>query len=169
MATTVQLNTSLTLAGVMAGIPTNAELQAATNVRRTSAMTQGGTGATRCDQIIDKASATVTLSAGTTTIDLTSFTNHATETASMAKVRVLYFEHDADSAATSIVIFNAAADAFQGPLSAGASETLLPGEMFHRVSKGSAGWAVDGEHKNLAIVVSGGTATLRYLIGGSTT
>lgn len=168
--TSVSVSTSVTLNGVGIGVPADDLLTHAFDVRRTASMTQAGTGATLCDQFIDQATNTITLAAGTTTIDLTNFTNSLSQTGqSVARVRVLFFEHDAASLASSVTVFNAAANAFQGPLSAGASEALNPGDRFHREALSSAGWAVDGTHKNLAIVVAGGTATLRYFVAGSTT
>jgi hypothetical protein len=168
--TSLELNAVLLITGNAVGTANNPNSTASIGVRRSDAMTQAGTGASFANQAIDKASTTTTLGVGTTTIDLTSFTNLQGETAqSFAKVRVLFFEHDAASAASSIVVFNAAADAFQGPVGAGNDLTLAPGERISMESLTAAGWAVDATHKNLAIVVAGGTATLRYFVGGSTT
>jgi len=168
--TTVQLTAGTTISGDATGVPGNAELTAATTVRTTATFSQNDGGTGHCDQIIDQATSTVTLGAGTTTLDLTNFTNHLNQTGqTMAAVRVIYFEHDAASLAASVTVFNAAAQAFQGPLSAGAAEVLLPGDLFHRVSLSASGWAVDGTHHNLGIVVAGGTATLRYFVAGSST
>lgn len=167
---TVQVRTSVTISGTGIGTPTDSVLTHVGDVRRTTNATAAGSGSTLCDQFIDQASSTTTLGAGTTTIDLSNFTNALSQTGqAMTKVRVLFFEHDSASAASSIVLFNAAANSFQGPVSAGASVTLLPGERFEMESPTTAGWAVDGTHKNLAIVVAGGTATLRYFVAGSTT
>lgn len=166
----VQLKASLVLKGYGIGVSGSPDLANPIRVRRSSSMQQNGSGATLANSFINKANEAITLGVGTTDIDLTSFTDALGATAqSLARVRVLFFEHDADSDATSVTLFNAASNSFQGPISAGASIALLPGEEFFQRARSTGGWVVDGTHKTLRIVVAGDTATLRYFIGGSTT
>lgn len=169
---TVTVDSKIQIRGLCLGQPSNSALEAPISITRLLSMTQGGTVAagTLCDQVLDQAENVISLTAGTTTLNLQNFTNPLIEgSQSFARVRVIYFEHDIASVATSITIFGVAGDSFQGPLSAAATEVLLPGDVFFKRSGSSTGWVVDAGHRSVTIVVAGGTASLRYFFAGSKT
>ena len=171
----VNMTLSGVLSGYCQGTSTDASLYHKINVREVSTYTQGGTGATLINQLIDHASTSTTLAAAaTSTIDLTTGqTNPLGESISstdaFAKLRILIVVHESTSVASSITVFNAAANAFQGSLSAAATITLKPGEFCILCSPTTAGWTIDATHKNVKFLNNDGanTATYSYFIGGS--
>lgn len=177
MATTVTLNANVNLTGSMVGSTGRPGLNNPLSAALSLAFTQGGTGATLIDQILDGATGETTLTAGSTTdIDLTTGEeNPLVESISgadaFAKVRLIYVSHESTSLASSIVVFDAASNAFQGPVEATAGITLKPGEGHLFWSATTAGWTVDGTHKVFRLVNADGVndATVRYLVGGSKT
>jgi hypothetical protein len=70
----------------------------------------------------------------------------------------------------SIKCFAAASNAFQGPLNTANYVTLLPGQNIYLQSYTTAGWAVSGSAKNIAILNNSGVASalVRIYIDGTT-
>lgn len=171
--TSVDLNVNVVISGLLSGSTDSPNVNAPIGVRRLQNYTQSGT--ILVNQIIDHASATVTIAAGaTTTLNLvTGQTNPLNESisgaAAFAKVREIFVEHDAASLASGVKVFDAASDAFQGPLGAGESVTVVPGGRVLLSLPTAAGWTVDATHKNLSLENLDGSnaATVRYLVAGS--
>ncbi len=172
MATTVQITRNLSITGVM---NTTDGLNYAVATRSITTGDSATSGATKIDQIIDAASRlnVHTLAAGATlTINLLTGTdNPVGANAVFARVKSLFIEHSAASLASGVTAFDAASDAFQGPLVTGATMDLLPGEFIDLCSPTTVGWVVDATHKNLAIVNNDivNAATLRFYIDGVST
>lgn len=128
-------------------------------------------------QIYETFRTALTVAAGaTTTLDLTTgLTNTLGESISgsskFVHVYAVLVVHNSASAASTVTVFNAAANAFQGPKGAGDADTLGPGMWTgFGVPANLTAWAVDGTHKNLAIVNNDGAnaATVNVLVIGST-
>lgn len=138
----------------------------------------------RCDftgtgkMVYDAATGTALTIAGaaTTTLDLTTgllspLGESITGSLDFASVYAVFIYHDiASLSTTGITVFGGASNDFQGPLAALDKPTLLPGDFFGfgRVASVSAGWTVDGTHKNIAITNLHATlaATVRVFIMG---
>ena len=171
----VNITTSSTISGLVQGTTASPNSSCRVSVRRTNSYTQATTA--KMDQILDKATNTFTIAASTTlAIDLTTGqTNPLNESISsslaFAKVRYILIEHDSASLSTSIVAFGSGSNQFQGPLSASATVTLIPGGKYVAENYNSTGWTVDGTRKTIQIVNSSSTqsATVRLIIAGSTT
>jgi hypothetical protein len=169
-----KLTTKFGIVGTVKGTTANSSLSSPIAINRTGSYTQISTYP--INQMIDKGSSTFTIAASTTlAIDLTTGqTNPLGESIAsslaFAKIRYVFIEHDAASLSTGIVAFGSGSNQFQGPLSAAATVTLVPGERFQAESATTAGWTVDGTHKTIQIVNSSGTqsATVRLCIAGST-
>jgi hypothetical protein len=157
--------------GTATGVPTNGDLEAPlAGVTRTAL-----SGASK--QVYEQFATPLTVAPSTTTtLDLTTgLTNPLNESiassAAFAHVFGVLVQHDRDSAASTITVFNAASNAFQGPKSAGASEALSPGMWTgFGQEEDLTGWSVDGTHKAIAITNNSATqsATVKVIILGTT-
>lgn len=170
---TVNIVSAVNFTGRVTGTAASSAVTAPVAVRMVSTLTQDSTA--KIDQILDKATSSFTLAAGATlTIDLTTgqvnpLNESIAGAAAFSKVRFVVCRHESESEASSVTAFGSGSNQFQGPLSAAAAITLLPGESFDLGSPTAAGWTVDGTHKTLQVVNNDGTndATLRLLVAGS--
>lgn len=171
--TNAALNFAIGFEGVLTGIPTNTDL--ADNITRQVVLSAvAGSG----QQVYETFRVALPVAAGaTTTLDLTTgLTNPLGESISgslkFVHVYAVWIVHNSASTASTITVFNAAANAFQGPKSAAASDVLGPGMWTaFGVPTNLTAWAVDGTHKNIAIVNNDGAhaATVNVFVAGATT
>lgn len=171
----VNLTATATVTGQVSGTTVTPSRCATTDVRRSTNYTQSDATAP-INQLLDMGSDLQTLAAGATlTVDLTTGQENPlgediTGGAAFAKVREILVEHDLESAASSVTVFDAASNSFQGMLSAGGSITLPPGGRITLSLPTATGMPVAGGTKNFAIVNDDGVndATIRYVVAGST-
>lgn len=178
---TVQVNVNVGLSGSFKGTSDNPDRRSPLGLTAQQAMTQGGTGATFCNQAIDLTKVDQTV-AGATTVNLDLRNPGATvlnplgeqitstNSNQFAKVRVLRFQHSSGStAASGIRLFASTTDSFQGLLATGDSLTLKPGESITLESYTVAGMGVDATHRNFTYQnLDANPAQFRTFIGGST-
>ncbi len=166
------INVDCGVSGQASGSASDALRRHSIGRRLSFAFTSTSSGVNLCNNGVDKGSEAQTLGAGgTVAIDLSAFTNTNGDSGqSLTIVRQIYVEHVAGSIASAITVFNAGAgNSFQGPVSAGASVSLKPGDVMLLASQSAGGWVVDATHKNFDITNSDGAnaATIRYSIHGS--
>jgi hypothetical protein len=122
----VATNLSVTITGNVQGIGTDTTRSNGISSRNDFNGTQGGTGSTLVDEVLDLASndRSITIAASaTTTVDLTSGeTDPLGGAVVFARIRRMIFIHPLESLASSVTVFNAASNAFQGPLSAAGTQ-----------------------------------------------
>jgi hypothetical protein len=171
---TVRLTKNFGITGTVIGTTANPVLSSRINAQNVTTATQAGTAGALVSQVYDYASGTnyKTIALSTTlTLDLTSgLLNPLGEAIVFSKIKSVYIEHISTSTAVSIKCFAAASNAFQGPLNTANYVTLLPGESIYLQSYTTAGWTVDGTHKNLSILNNSGSASalVRIYIDGTT-
>lgn len=170
----VATNLSVTITGNVMGIGTDTTRSNGISSRNDFNGTQAGSGSSLVDEVLDLASndRSITIAAAaTTTVDLTSGqTDPLGGAVAFARIRRLIFLHPLESLASSITIFNAASNSFQGPVSAAGTVTLFPGEGFCFWTMSPTGRVVDGTHKNIKILNNDATnaATVSYYADGAT-
>jgi hypothetical protein len=171
----VNITTTNTISGLVSGTTASPNSSCRVSVRRTNSYTQATTA--KIDQILDKATSTFTIASSTTlAIDLTTgqinpLNESISSSLAFVKVRYVMVEHDAASLSTGIVAFGSGSNQFQGPLSASATVTLIPGGKYVAENNNATGWTVNGSNKTIQIVNSSATqsATVRLIVAGSTT
>lgn len=170
----VKITKNFGITGTATGTASNPYLSSRINAQNVTTANQAGSAGALVNQVYDVASGTLTTTvapSATTTLNLNSgLTDPLGGSLVFGKIKSIYIEHTSASTASSIKVFAAGTNPFQGPLSAGAYFTLAPGESIYLQSYTSSGWAVSGTVKNISILNNSGTnsAIFRVYVDGTT-